>query len=68
MEQENMELRQMNDENIAKVCQYEETIEQLHQDIKNLGNTEVFFWGGRGQITMTVFINFYTLFNSKNYE
>ena len=49
MEQENMELRQMNDENIAKVCQYEKTIEQLHQDIKNLGNTEVFFGGGGGK-------------------
>ena len=41
MEQENMQLCQMNDENIAKVHQYEETIERLREDIENLSNIEV---------------------------
>ena len=41
MEQESMLLRQMNDDNMAKVHQYEEIIERLHQDIENLRNTEV---------------------------
>ena len=36
-----MQLCQMNDENIAKVHQYEETIEQLREDIENLSNIEV---------------------------
>ena len=41
MEQESMLLCQMNDDNMAKVCQYEETIERLHQDIEKFRNTEV---------------------------
>ena len=41
MEQENVQLCQMNDENMAKVHQYEETIERLCGDIENLRNTEV---------------------------
>ena len=41
MEQENVQLCQMNDENMAKVHQYEETIERLREDIEYLRNTEV---------------------------
>ena len=41
MEQENVQLCQINDENMAKVHQYEETIERLREDTENLRNTEV---------------------------
>ena len=41
MEQEKVQLCQINDKNMAKVHQYEETIERLCEDIESLKNSEV---------------------------